>query len=89
MNVLIIGANGYIGTRLSPLLLEKWYEVYALFRSEKHIQVPAKCEKQVHIIQAHNTKVAIANEIELPSILADHVKNVERVGILGVIYLLS
>lgn len=52
MKVLLTGANGYIGTRLLPLLLEKGHEVYALVRSYKRIQVPQKFEKQVHIIQA-------------------------------------
>jgi len=52
MKVLLTGANGYIGTRLLPLLLEKGHEVYALVRSDKRIQVPDKFEKQVHIIQA-------------------------------------
>ncbi|MDP1879629.1 MAG: NAD(P)H-binding protein, partial [Parachlamydiaceae bacterium] len=52
MKVLLTGANGYIGTRLLPLLLEKGYDVYALVRSDKRIQVPEKFEKKVHIIQA-------------------------------------
>jgi uncharacterized protein YbjT (DUF2867 family) len=52
MKILLTGANGYIGTRLLPLLLEKGYEVYALVRSDKRIQIPEKFEKQVHIIQA-------------------------------------
>lgn len=52
MKVLLTGANGYIGTRLLPLLLEKGCEVYALVRSPKRLQVPAKFEKHVHIIQA-------------------------------------
>lgn len=52
MKVLLTGANGYIGNRLLPLLLEKGYDVYALVRSEKRIQVPEKFKKQIHIIQA-------------------------------------
>jgi uncharacterized protein YbjT (DUF2867 family) len=52
MKVLLTGANGYIGTRLLPLLLEQGHEVYALVRSGKRIQIPDKFEKQVHIIQA-------------------------------------
>lgn len=52
MKILLTGANGYIGTRLLPLLLEKGYEVYALVRSEKRMFVPEQFKKQLHIIQA-------------------------------------
>lgn len=52
MKILLTGANGYIGTRLLPLLLEKGHEVYALVRSSNRVQIPTKFEKQVHIIQA-------------------------------------
>lgn len=52
MKILLTGANGYIGTQLLPLLLQKGYEVYALVRSEKRIQVPDQFKKQVHIIRA-------------------------------------
>ncbi len=52
MKILVTGANGYIGTRLLPLLLEQGHTVYALVRSEKRFRVPLKFEKHVHIIQA-------------------------------------
>lgn len=69
MKVLLTGANGYIGTRLLPLLLEKGHEVYALVRSDKRIQVPKKFEKLVHIIQADllnsQSLEKIPNEIDI------------------------
>ncbi len=52
MRILLTGANGYIGTQLLPLLLEKDLEVYALVRSEKRIQLPDHFANRVHIIQA-------------------------------------
>lgn len=52
MKILLTGANGYIGTRLLPLLLEKGHEIYALVRSDKRMQVPDKFANLVHIIQA-------------------------------------
>lgn len=52
MKILLTGANGYIGTRLLLLLLEKGHEVYALVRSVKRIPlVPDKFKKQLHVIQ--------------------------------------
>jgi uncharacterized protein YbjT (DUF2867 family) len=32
MKILVTGANGYIGTRLLPRLIEEGHEVYALVR---------------------------------------------------------
>ncbi len=52
MKILLTGANGYIGTRLLPLLLEKGHEVFALVRSDKRMSIPEKFEQQVHVIQA-------------------------------------
>jgi len=52
MKILLTGANGYIGTRLLPLLLEKGHEVYALLRNEKQIPIPSKFDGKLHIIQA-------------------------------------
>ena len=33
MKILLTGANGYIGTRLLPRLVEEGHEIYALVRS--------------------------------------------------------
>ena len=38
MKVLLAGANGYIGTRLIPVLLEKGHEVVCLVRDKKHFR---------------------------------------------------
>ncbi|MBS0620100.1 MAG: SDR family oxidoreductase [Verrucomicrobia bacterium] len=52
MKVLLTGANGYIGTRQLPLLMEEGHEVYALVRSRYRIEIPKKFQSQIHIIEA-------------------------------------
>jgi uncharacterized protein YbjT (DUF2867 family) len=52
MKILLTGANGYIGTRLLPRLLEEGHEVYALVRSRYRIETPKKFQSQFHIIEA-------------------------------------
>lgn len=52
MKILLTGANGYIGTRLLPLLIEQGHEVYALVRSRSRIAVPKLLERHVHLIEA-------------------------------------
>lgn len=52
MKILLTGANGYIGTRLLPLLIEQGHEIYALVRSRSRITIPAKFQSQLHVIEA-------------------------------------
>lgn len=52
MKILLTGANGYIGTRLLPRLVEAGHEVYALVRSRFRIEILESLRSQVHIIEA-------------------------------------
>ena len=52
MKILLTGANGYIGTRLLPRLVEEGHEIYALVRSRSRIEIPEKFQSQLHIIEA-------------------------------------
>jgi uncharacterized protein YbjT (DUF2867 family) len=52
MKILLTGANGYIGTRLLPLLADDGHEIYALVRNRFRIAIPEKFQSQLHIIEA-------------------------------------
>lgn len=52
MKILLTGANGYIGTRLLPRLVDEGHEVYALVRSRFRIDIPEKYQDQLHVIEA-------------------------------------
>jgi uncharacterized protein YbjT (DUF2867 family) len=52
MKILLTGANGYIGTRLLPRLIEEGHMVYALVRSRYRIATPQKFQSQLHVIEA-------------------------------------
>lgn len=52
MKILLTGANGYIGTRLLPLLIEQGHEVYALVRSRFRIEIHAKHQAKLHVLEA-------------------------------------
>src|SRR3990167_7299387 len=52
MKILLTGANGYIGTRLLPRLVDDVHEIYALVRSRSRIEIPKKFQSQLHIIEA-------------------------------------
>lgn len=52
MKILLTGANGYIGTRLLPRLVEEGHEIYALVRSRYRIEIPEKFQSQLHLIEA-------------------------------------
>lgn len=52
MKILLTGANGYIGTRLLPRLMEEGHEVYALVRSRFRIEIPEQFQSRLHLIEA-------------------------------------
>ncbi len=52
MKILLTGANGYIGTRLLPRLIDDGHEIYALVRSRSRIAIPEKFQSQLQIIEA-------------------------------------
>ena len=68
MRILVTGANGYIGTRLIPLLIKKHHEVIAVARHPKSIQVLEEYRSYISIIKADllNPKslLAIPNDID-------------------------
>jgi uncharacterized protein YbjT (DUF2867 family) len=47
MKVLLAGANGYIGTRLIPVLLEKGHDVVCLVRDKRRFHEHSDFSKQV------------------------------------------
>lgn len=51
MKILLTGANGYIGSRLLPLLAEKGHEIYALVRDRSRIHIPKTLEPQIHVLE--------------------------------------
>jgi uncharacterized protein YbjT (DUF2867 family) len=51
MKILLTGANGYIGRRLLPLLLEEGHEVYALVRSRSRLDFADSSHKKLHVIE--------------------------------------
>ncbi len=58
MKVLLTGANGYIGTRLLPVLAEKGYHIVALVRSAHRLTVPDHLKKRVTVIEGDLLKPA-------------------------------
>jgi uncharacterized protein YbjT (DUF2867 family) len=52
MKILLTGANGYIGTRLLPRLIDHGHQIYALVRSSSRIAIPEKFQSQLHVIEA-------------------------------------
>lgn len=51
MKILLTGANGYIGLRLLPLLLEKGHEVICTVRDKNRLAVDKKIKEQISIVE--------------------------------------
>ena len=50
MNILITGANGYIGQRLIPVLMEQGHQLYCCVRNKKRFE-GQHLQEQLHIIE--------------------------------------
>jgi uncharacterized protein YbjT (DUF2867 family) len=64
MNILITGANGYIGQRLVPVLLEQGHQLYCCVRNKKRFQDEHQHEK-INIIEVDFLKDR--DELRFPS----------------------
>lgn len=51
MTILLTGANGYIGMRLLPQLLEMGHEVICTVRDEKRLSVDEETKKKIKVIE--------------------------------------
>ncbi len=51
MKILLTGANGYIGMRLLPNLLEMGHEVVCAVRDEKRLSVDAKTRAKIDVVE--------------------------------------
>lgn len=51
MKILLTGANGYIGMRLLPMLLEANHEVICVVRDEERLSVTKKIRSQIEVIE--------------------------------------
>ncbi|SHJ58472.1 Uncharacterized conserved protein YbjT, contains NAD(P)-binding and DUF2867 domains [Hymenobacter daecheongensis DSM 21074] len=51
MKILLTGANGYIGRRLLPLLVEAGHAVTCLVRDPRRFELPERLREQVQVVQ--------------------------------------
>lgn len=63
MKIFLTGANGYIGQRLLPLLVEDGHDVVAMVRSARRLEVPAHCRDHVQIIEGDLLKFESVGDI--------------------------
>jgi len=63
MKILLTGANGYIGKRLLPVLVEDGHLVVCLVRDKNRLDLPDKLKSKVEIITGDLSKLDSLNEI--------------------------
>lgn len=63
MKVLLTGANGYIGTRLLPLLADLGHDIYVVVRDRLRIELPKEFQGHIHIIEADLLEQDTLNKI--------------------------
>ena len=68
MNVLLTGANGYIGKRLMIQLIEQGHYLYCCVRDKNRFNPPASVRKNITVLEIDLTEIdsldAIPNEID-------------------------
>lgn len=68
MKILLTGANGYIGMRLLPILLNDNHEVYCVVRDAERLSVDKETRKQVKVIEVdflEDKDVDFPNDIDV------------------------
>lgn len=63
MRILLTGANGYIGQRLLPLLVEAGHDVTCLVRDPRRFELPAPLRERVQVVQADLRQPATLREL--------------------------
>lgn len=66
MKILLTGANGYIGMRLLPLLLEEGHDIVCTVRDSSRLSVDAQTRKQLTVIE-----VDFLNEVDTTNFPTD------------------
>ena len=51
MRILLTGANGYIGMRLLPLLLDKGHQVICCVRDKARLSIDREMKNQVEVVE--------------------------------------
>lgn len=64
MKVLLTGANGYIGTRLLPVLIGKGHQVVALVRNPERLKIPDGLKVEVIQIDLLNPNFQLPEDID-------------------------
>ncbi|TLP82132.1 SDR family oxidoreductase [Maribacter sp. ACAM166] len=63
MKILLTGANGYIGMRILPLLLEMGHSVICAVRDETRLSVDKETRSQIEVIEIDFLEEPIANKL--------------------------
>lgn len=91
MNILLTGANGYIGRRLLSALIERGHKVFCAVRDPSRLHIPESLRSRIEIIVCDMTKRETLNH--LPATIdaayylvhsmaqsADHFSNLEEIS---------
>ena len=63
MNILLTGANGYIGRRLLSALIERGHKVFCAVRDPSRLHIPESLRSRIEIIVCDMTKRETLNNL--------------------------